>query len=160
MALTLASSINMDIHPMDNVVGYYIYDIMDADVAEIRDLLVDLETRKPRYAIIEIGGMLSIRGKMILIPWGCLQRGGMSRMDINMPSEQVQMAPLPLIPMEPTRVEEESIHSFFNIDPYWFEDESLGSTGAEDVHVPKPLESLDEITDNLELEKDEQDNEG
>ncbi|MDH5510078.1 MAG: PRC-barrel domain-containing protein [Nitrospinota bacterium] len=159
MTLTLASSINMDIHPMDNVVGYYIYDIMDADVAEIKDLLVDVETRKPRYAIIEIGGMLSIRGKMILIPWGALQRGGVSRMDINMPSEQVQLAPLPLIPMEPTQVEEESIHSFFNIDPYWYEEESLDSTGTEDIPAPKISEPLEEITEKLELEKNEQDDE-
>ena len=158
MGLTPASSTNYDIHTMDNVIGYYIYDIEEAEVAEIRDLLIDAQTRKPRYVVIEIGGLMSIRGRRILIPWNALQRGGMSRLDINTAMENIMVAPTPLEQMEPTRVEEESIHHFFNVEPYWIDEETLPTSGSGDSSVVKPG-PLEEITEKLELEKDEQEKE-
>ena len=152
MALVTASSINFDIAQQHHVIGYYIYDVMDKDVASIRDLLVDQESHLPRYAVIEIGGMLSIIGKKILIPWVALTRGGISRMDIAMASEQIQAAPIPLSQLAPTRTEEESIHRFFNVTPYWLEELEIIDDKKAPARKPAPL---DEITEKLILEKDE-----
>ena len=136
MSLITASSINWDLIPAFRVIGYYIYDSMDKDIASVRELLVDSEIRRPRYAVIEVGGFLSIRGKKILIPWGALTRGGMSRLNVNNIMENVMAAPSPMDPLKPTREEEASIHRHFNTEFYWLEDEPVkkmggsGKTGA------------------------------
>lgn len=132
MSLVTASSINWDLIPAFRVAGYYVYDSMDKDIANIRELLVDSETRRPRYVLIEVGGFLSIRGKKILIPWGALRRGGMSRLNVNNLMENVLAAPTPMNPLNPTLVEEESIHRHFNVEFYWLEDgpaRKMGGSG-------------------------------
>lgn len=132
MGLITASSVNFDLPHHHMVIGYYIYDNMDKDVADIRDLLVDSETRQPRYAMIEIGGLMAIKGKVILIPWAALTKGGMSRMDINCPEEQIISAPSPHDPLAPKRAEEEFIHSFFHIEPYWWAEEAAEEAGGKE----------------------------
>jgi sporulation protein YlmC with PRC-barrel domain len=130
MGLVTASSLNWNLIPAFRVIGYYIYDSMDKDIASVSDLLVDSETKRPRYALIEVGGFLSIRGKKILIPWGALRRGGMSRLNVNNIMENVLAAPTPMNPLNPTRVEEESIHRHFNAEFYWLEDEPVRKMGG------------------------------
>ncbi|VAX24564.1 hypothetical protein MNBD_NITROSPINAE04-708 [hydrothermal vent metagenome] len=133
MGLVTASGVNFDLPHHNMVIGYYIYDNMDKDIADIRDLLIDKETRQPRYAIIEIGGLLSIKGKVVLIPWSALVKGAMSRMDINIPEEQIMAAPTPLDPLAPTRAEEEFIHSYFNTEPYWESEEEEETARRKEV---------------------------
>jgi len=130
MGLVTASSLNWNLIPAFRVIGYYIYDSMDKDIASVSDLLVDPDTRRPRYALIEVGGFLSIRGKKILIPWGALKRGGMSRLNVNNIMENALAAPSPINPLNPTRAEEESIHRHFNVEFYWLEDESAKKMGG------------------------------
>lgn len=130
MGLVTASSLNWDLIPAFRVIGYYIYDSMDKDITSVCELLVDSETRRPRYALIEVGGFLSIRGKKILIPWSALRRGGMSRLNVNNIMENVLAAPTPMDPLNPTQVEEESIHRYFNVEFYWLEDEPVKKMGG------------------------------
>lgn len=140
MSLVTASSLNWDLIPAFRVVGYYVYDSMDKDITSVRELLVDPETRRPRYALIEVGGFLSIRGKKILIPWGALRRGGMSRLDVNNIAENVLAAPTPMDPLRPTRAEEESIHRHFNVEFYWLEDapaKKMGGSGKMGAGEPE-----------------------
>lgn len=119
MGLITASSINFDILPEYRVKGFYLYDEFETEICNIRDILVDEETRKPRYIIVEVGGLLSIKGKRTLIPWRMLIKRGMSRLDIQRSLEDVMMAPSPDDPDAPTRVEEGRVHSYFFIEPYW-----------------------------------------
>ena len=119
MGLVTASSIKFNLRALDRVIGYYVYDNQDRDVAPIQELLVDSETRQPRYVIIEIGGMMSIRGKKALIPWAALTKAGMSRMNVNCPAEQIIASPTPRAPLAPTRPEEETLHWYYNVEPYW-----------------------------------------
>lgn len=122
MSLVTASSINFNLLPPYRVVNYYIYDIMNKDVAAIQDILVDADRRVPRYVIVEIGGFLAIRGKKILVPWNALKKGGLSRMDVNCVAEHIIYAPSPFDPLAPTAVEEESVHRHFNVEPYWVDE--------------------------------------
>lgn len=159
MGLVTASSVKYDLRPLDRVVGYYIYDTMEQDVTSIRDLLVDEETREPRYAIVEIGGMMSIKGKKILIPWGALAKGGMSRMDINSSEEEILAAPAPMDPLAPTEAEEETIHRFFKVEPYWLDEvpPEKGETEKEDsAPEPRPAPPGDEPITGLEMENDDE----
>lgn len=159
MGLVTASSTNYDLPPMTMVIGYYIYDIMEKDVADIRDLLVDEKTRKPRYAVIEVGGLMSIRGKIILIPWTLLAKGGISRLDINCPEEQIFAAPTALEALAPNRVEEESIHRYFNAEPYWESEPAEAETEEEESPDSEPKPPAKPVDDkpleDLSLENDE-----
>jgi len=152
MSLITASSVKYDLPAAYRVIGYYIYDCMDKDVADIRDLLIDDVARVPRYAIIEIGGMMSIKGKKLLIPWAALEKGGMSRMNMKWPIEQIIGVSAPFVAHEPTRAEEESIHSYFGVEPYWLDEKNMAAGKTETV--TKPLLDDKQIT-NLVLDKDD-----
>ena len=153
MGLVTASSVKFDLKTSARVIGYYIYDIMDNDVADIRDLLVDERTHEPRYAVIEIGGLMGISGKKVLIPWGALTKGGISRMDIYCPAEQIMAAPSCLKPMAPTRAEEESIHSFFNVNPYWLTEREGEDEITDKANPPPPAPADNGDIADLEIEK-------
>ncbi len=145
MGLITASSINFDLLPPNRVIGYYIYDEEEKDVTDIRDLLVDDKTHEPRYAIIEIGGFLSIAGKKLLIPWVSLVKGGMSRMDINCSAEHMAYTPLAHDQLNPTREEEESIHFHFSAEPYWINEPEEKAEPAPTTQPPvddTPMENL------------------
>ncbi len=77
MGLITVSSIKFDLINPHRVMDYYIYDVNERDVADIRDLLIDDETRYLRYAIIEIGRLMRIKGLKLLIPWSALKKGGL-----------------------------------------------------------------------------------
>lgn len=123
MALITASSVNFDINVSYNVIGYWVYDEEEKEVAEIRDLLIDKETHQARYAVIEIGGFLSIQGKKILLPWAALTKAGMSRMNVNCSSEHIMDIYSLVDQLNPTREEEQSIHFHFSVEPYWLKGE-------------------------------------
>ena len=123
MGLITLSNAAFDLGSDERVIGYYLYDEFEKEICDIRDLLLDEETHKPRYAIIEVGGLLSIKGKRVIIPWRLLLRRGVSRLDIARSEEEVMMSPAPNDAEKPTREEEKSVHSFFNIEPYWLTEE-------------------------------------
>lgn len=159
MGLVTASSVKYELRPLDRVVGYYIYDTMEEDVTSIQDLLVDEETKEPRYAIVEIGGMMSIKGKKIIIPWGALAKGGMSRMDINSSEEEILSAPAPMDPLAPTEAEEETIHRYFKVEPYWLTEvppEEGDKEEEERASEPRPAPPDDKPITGLEMEDDDE----
>lgn len=155
MGLTTASALNNDLRPQDRVVGYYLYDDQEREVSAVRDLVVDRRTRRPRYLVIEIGGLMGVAGIRLLIPWGAVVKGGVSRLNIRWPAEHVLAAPTPTEPTLPTEAEEESIHHHFGLVPYWIdetEDEIVG--GAETASLPEPSDI--DVPSNLTLEKDDE----
>jgi len=162
MGLITASSIKFNLRTPHRVVGYYIYDVMDNDVADIRDLLVDEQTREPRYAMIEIGGLMRIKGKKLLIPWAAMEKGGISRMDVRLPEEEVVAAPAPLDPLAPSRAEEEMIHRYFNVDPYWLDEKGHEAEPEGEVKDETPIERPpvdDKPITGLSLERNDEEKE-
>ena len=123
MGLITLSNATFDLGSDERVIGYYLYDEFENEICDIRDLLLDEETHKPRYVIIEVGGLLSIKGKRVIIPWRLLRRRGVSRLDIARSEEDVLMSPAPNDAEKPTREEEKSVHNYFNIEPYWLTEE-------------------------------------
>ncbi|VAX24024.1 hypothetical protein MNBD_NITROSPINAE02-2216 [hydrothermal vent metagenome] len=164
MSLVTASSINYNLLPVFRVKGYYLYDEEENEVAEIRDILVDSHTRKPRYVTIEVGGFLAIEGKKLLIPWNSLKKAGLSRLDINCSQEQIMLSPVALDQTNPTREEEESIHNHFHVEPYWInepseeektEDETPSDKDNDNKHKTETPADETPIA-GLEMEKNEQ----
>lgn len=148
MTLIRASAINNDLAPHYRVVGYYLADDQEREVAGVRDMLVDRESRVPRYLMIEIGGLMGIRGRQLLIPWSVVVRGGVSRLDIRWPLEHILVAPAPFVPDEPTLPEEEAIHRHFAAEFYWASEPTAESA------PPPPVDTVD-VPDQLELENDD-----
>ena len=123
MGLITLSNATFSLGSDERVIGYYLYDEFENEICDIRDVLLDEETHKPRYVIIEVGGLLSIKGKRVIIPWRLLRRRGVSRLDIARSEEDVLMSPAPNDAEKPTREEEKSVHNYFNIEPYWLTEE-------------------------------------
>ncbi len=121
MALVSIRQKEIDLISSYRVRGYYLYDENETEVASVKDIIVDEELKIPRYVLIEIGGLLSISGRQILIPWGALRKGGMSRLNVRKNMEEIIAAPIASDPLAPSRVEEESIHRYFNTEPYWID---------------------------------------
>jgi hypothetical protein len=120
MGLVTASSIGFDLAPQYRVKGYFLYDEHEQEIASVRDILVDEEIKVPRYLVIEVGGLMGIQGKMILIPWNAVTVGGMSRLDFPRSLDDVMGAPLAEGgTVIPSYGEEENIHSYFRVEPYW-----------------------------------------
>jgi hypothetical protein len=121
MALVSIRQKEIDLISSYRVRGYYLYDENETEVASVKDLLIDEELKIPRYVLIEVGGLLAISGRRILIPWGALRKGGMSRLNVRKNIEEIIAAPVAADPSAPTQVEEESIHRYFDIEPYWID---------------------------------------
>lgn len=121
MALVSIRQKEIDLISSYRVRGYYLYDENETEVASVKDLLVDEELGMPRYVLIEIGGLLAIAGRQILIPWGALRKGGMSRLNVRKNMEEIILAPTATDPLAPTQAEEESIHRYFDTEPYWLD---------------------------------------
>ncbi len=98
------------------------FDVIDTTgktVAPVLDLLYDPEVREVRYVMVEIGGLLSIAGKRLLIPASLFIRVGSGQVQALIPLELLVGAPVPEDFEQPTRGEEEAVFSYFETIPYW-----------------------------------------
>ncbi|MEE8484172.1 MAG: PRC-barrel domain-containing protein [Nitrospinota bacterium] len=99
--------------------GYNVIDTEGNTVAPVLDLLCDEDSRKPRYLMAEIGGLMGIQGKVVLLPIGMLTRAGSGQVIANSTREQMQQAEPLDDPDNPKRREEEKIFIHYGLRPYW-----------------------------------------
>jgi len=114
--------------------GYEIIDSQEKFVAPVLDLLVEKETGRVRYILAEIGGLLSIKGRMVVIPDCILTRAGSGQAVASATLEYIQDSPLIDDPDNITREEEEALYSHYGYKPYW---EQVGALPDEDTEEEK-----------------------
>ncbi len=98
------------------------FDVIDSTgktVAPVLDLLYDPEARDVRYVMVEIGGLLRISGKRLLIPASLFIRAGSGQVQVLVSQEMLASSPAPEDAENPTRSEEEAVFSYFETTPYW-----------------------------------------
>lgn len=98
------------------------FDVIDSagkTVAPVLDLLWDTEAREVRYVMVEIGGLMSITGKRLLVPASLFIRAGSGQVQALVPLENLVGAPAPEDADQPSREEEDAIFSYFETAPYW-----------------------------------------
>ncbi len=98
------------------------YDVIDNKgkfVAPVQDLLWDPEAREVRYVMLEIGGVMRIAGKRLLVPPALFIRAGSGQVQALVAQEDIMDAPAPEDHEHPKRGEEEAIFDYFKTAPYW-----------------------------------------
>ncbi len=103
----------------DRVVGFFLYDTYNKEVAKVKGLMVDLDYHRPQYLVIELGGFLSTEGKIILFPKELYQPAGLGKVVTDWTRESIQQAPSVENLATLSREEEQLILSYFDIKPYW-----------------------------------------
>lgn len=123
----------------DRMIGAYIYDKNNDLVARIDSLLTEPLTYLPRYLTFQIGGLLGVEGKRILLPVEISEFQDIGRVKTSWRKESLKDAPTAEDPENPTMEEEELILSYFDLEPRW---------AAEPTEEESADESADESEDD------------
>ena len=98
----------------DQIVGSYIYDKFNEAIAKVEALLVEPETHCCRYLIINLGGFLKIRGKIIAIPHEICEAEDLGKIKTTWRKESLLAAPSPINIRCLTPNEDELIQDYFH----------------------------------------------
>lgn len=124
----------------EKIVGFFLYDCFEEEIARIDAVYVDPETFALRYAQITIGGFLSTRGKVLFLPKGILEVKGIGKVISPKSAAVIRDAPAPF-GEEITRAEEEEIHQYFDVPPYFDMEEGEEEVNEEDSEQDNSPES-------------------
>ncbi|MFQ5432156.1 MAG: PRC-barrel domain-containing protein [Nitrospinota bacterium] len=133
--------------------GYDIIDSEDKFVSRVVELLCEEETKIVRYLIGDIGGLMGISGKKVLVPANLVTRAGSGQVIASTTLEMILDSPPVYDPENPTSEEESAIFSHYEARPYW-----------DRVNVETSMEKAGKAENNSEsieiegMEKDEEDN--
>ncbi len=77
------------------VIGMNVYTSAAKEVGDIKDVVLDGNTRKVSYAVVSYGGIMGIGDKLFAVPWQALQHRGTEpdKLFINLTEEQMKAAP-------------------------------------------------------------------
>ncbi|MDQ2917010.1 MAG: PRC-barrel domain-containing protein, partial [Pseudomonadota bacterium] len=93
------------------------------DLGEITDMMIDVPTGRVAYAVMSVGGVLGIGGKLFAIPWSALRLDTENKcFRMNVAKEHFDQAPGFDKDHWPTMADRrwaEDVHSFHNARPYW-----------------------------------------
>ncbi|MBI5636632.1 MAG: PRC-barrel domain-containing protein [Nitrospinae bacterium] len=134
------------------------FDVIDSTgktVAPVLDLLYDPEAREVRYVMVEIGGLLRIAGKRLLIPASLFIRAGSGQVQALLPQEILIGSPMPEDAEQPTRGEEEAIFSYFETAPYWEPRGLIKKIKKEGEPESPPVKPTDINIGELKMESDD-----
>ncbi len=99
--------------------GYDIIDSEDKFVSRVVDLLCEEESKTVRYLIGEVGGLMGISGKMVLIPASLVTRAGSGQVIAAATLETIMSSPPVHDPENPTGEEESAVFLHYEARPYW-----------------------------------------
>jgi len=109
-------------------VGAFLYDKEMRDLARIRGVLVDPTSYQVRYVYFVLGGFLSTSGKPIIIPVEQLASIDSAKVQVLFTLEAIEQGPSIESVETLTREEESVIHSYYDLEPYWDEEEEPDET--------------------------------
>ena len=88
-------------------------------VGRIQGLMVDPETYSPRYLVLTVGGFLFTEGKIILFPRNHYETLDMGKVKTYWRRDSIQQSPSINTVASLTLEKEQSILSYFDLEPYW-----------------------------------------
>ncbi len=112
----------------EQIIGHYVYDMYDENLGRIKGLLVESKTFFLRYIVYTQGGILSIGGKIILVPQEMFNMPEFGKVKLFRSIQWIKDIPSPHDIEALTREEEELVLDYFNLPKYW-EEESWEETG-------------------------------
>ncbi|CAI2719404.1 hypothetical protein [Nitrospina watsonii] len=108
-----------DLRSEERLVGAYLYDKDMREMARIRAVLAEPETHRVRYIVFVEGGFLSTSGKTLIFPIDHLATIDSAKIQAQYTREAIQQGPAPEDIEALTREEEQTILSYFDLEPYW-----------------------------------------
>lgn len=99
----------------DRVVGFYLYDKFSKSIARIDAVLVDNQTYHCHYMVINLGGFLQVRGKVVVLPVEICETLDLGKVKTEWRKESMLGAPTPGNIMSMTIFEEELIRDYYGL---------------------------------------------
>ncbi len=99
----------------DRVIGFYLYDKFDESIARIDAVLVDSQIYHSYYMVINLGGFLQVRGKVVVLPVEICEVKDLGKVKTEWRKESMLGAPTPINIMSMTTVEEELIRDYYGL---------------------------------------------
>jgi len=94
-----------------------------AGLGDIKDLMIDLETGRVAYAVVEFGGVLGIGSKLFAVPLQALKQDASNKCFVmNTTKEALEKAPgfdKDHWPDFADRTWQTAVHEHYQVEPYW-----------------------------------------
>jgi hypothetical protein len=97
----------------DRIIGFYLYDKFEESIARIDALLVDSQNYHCHYLIINLGGFLQVRGKVVVLPVEVCELKDLGKVKTALWKESMLGAPAPIDITCITTLEEELIRDYY-----------------------------------------------
>jgi len=99
----------------DRIIGFYLYDKFNETIARIDAVLVDNQIYHGYYLVINMGGFLHVRGKVVVLPLEICEVEDLGKVKTEWPKESMLGAPTPIDIMSVTSREEKLIRDYYGL---------------------------------------------
>lgn len=77
-----------------SLIGNDVYNNLEEDIGDIKEIMLDMETGKIAYAVLSYGGLLGVGEKLFAVPWGALKLDTVNeRFVLNVEKAKLDVAP-------------------------------------------------------------------
>lgn len=104
-----------NLRKLDQVIGFYLYDKFDESIARIDATLVDSETYRCHYLVINLGGFLQVSGKTVILPTEICEVADLGKVKTEWRKESMLGSPAPADILNITTIEEELIREYYGL---------------------------------------------
>ncbi|MBY6242529.1 PRC-barrel domain-containing protein [Methylosinus sp. Sm6] len=111
---------NLGLISSEHIVGATVYDSQGKEIGEIDHLMIDPETGRARYAVVNFCGFMCLRPGHHAVPWNALcYDEDKRRYTSDVTAEQLEKAPEFDADSWKDREWETRIHAHYGASPYW-----------------------------------------
>jgi sporulation protein YlmC with PRC-barrel domain len=123
--------------------GMPVMDSKGEKIGKIGDMLVDTQTGRITYVMLESGGVFGVGGETYPVPWQAVHTGPEKQgLQVNFSAEEMKNAPKggQITSMDQAR----TIHEFYGVSPHWEQQEGMESMPEEAESRQQPAEGQEE----------------
>lgn len=78
----------------DTLMGEDVYNRMDEDLGDIKEIMIDMQSGRIAYAVLSFGGILGMGDKLFAVPWQSLELDTVNkRFILDISKERLESAP-------------------------------------------------------------------
>ncbi len=104
----------------DDLTNFSVMDAQGEEIGQVSKVLIDIESGRVGYAIIGGNGILGLGEDEYIVPFAALSPG-MEEESLTVDVQRDQLREAPDDVDQITRQQEQEIHQFYGVSPYWEE---------------------------------------